>query len=142
MIAKAIYADRLRIEGHKIRITTSLVRSYNRAVKRKTTSEATASYVAKQNGGYRIKGTRVSLDSVVYAFRDGQSPESIQISFPVLTLEQIYGAIAFYLGQRKAIDKYLKEGEAKYEALRKASRGKNPELYERLARFRQALSRS
>ena len=58
----------------------------------------------------------MSLDSVVYAFRDGQSPESIQISFPALTLEQINGAIEFYLGRRKAIDDYLKEGEAKHEA--------------------------
>ena len=111
-------------------------------MKSKRTSLAASSYVAKHNGGYRIKGTRVSLDSVVYAFRDGQSPESIQISFPALTLEQIYGAIAFYLRQRTAIDKYLKEGEAKYEVMRTASRAKNPELYERLARFRAALSRS
>ena len=84
----------------------------------------------------------MSLDSVVYAFRDGQSPESIQISFPALTLEQIYGAITFYLGHRRMIDEYLKEGEAKHEAMRKASREKDPELYERLARFREALSRS
>ena len=111
-------------------------------MKGKRTSTVTRSYVAKHNGGYRIKGTRVSLDSVVYAFRDGQSPESIQISFPVLTLEQIYGAIAFYLGHRKAVDRCLTEGEAKYETLRKASRAKNPELYERLARFREALSRT
>ena len=106
------------------------------------TPRSTFSYVIKRNGAYRINGTRVSLDSIVYAFRDGQSPESILISFPVLTLEQIYGAITFYLGHQKAVDKYLKESEGKYEALRQASRSKNPELYERLARFRQALSRS
>ena len=78
----------------------------------------------------------------MYAFRDGQSPESIQISFPALALEQIYGAIAFYLRHRTAVDKYLKEGEEKYEVMRAASREKNPELYERLARFRESLSRS
>src|SRR5439155_26070425 len=66
-------------------------------------SRATASYVVKRNGAYRINGSRVSLDSVVYAFRDGQSPESIQISFPALTLEQIYGTIAFYLRHRQAV---------------------------------------
>ena len=108
----------------------------------KKSSQSGRSYVVKRNGAYRINGTRVSLDSIVYAFRDGQSPESILISFPVLTLEQIYGAIAFYLGNQKTVDKYLKQGEAKYEAQRQASRAKNPELYERLARFRQALSRS
>ena len=108
----------------------------------KKSSQSGRSYVVKRNGAYRINGTRVSLDSIVYAFRDGQSPESILISFPGLTLEQIYGAIAFYLGNQKIVDKYLKRGEAKYEAQRQASRAKNPELYERLARFRQALSRS
>ena len=113
-----------------------------RIMKANKTSRSSPSYVVKQNGAYRIKGTRVSLDSIVYAFCDGQSPESILISFPVLTLEQIYGAITFYLGHQKTVNKYLKEGEAKYEALRQASRTKNPELHERLARFRQALSRS
>src|SRR5207253_11067657 len=111
-------------------------------MKAKKTSRSNRSYVVKQDGAYRINGTRVSLDSIVYAFRDGQSPESILISFPVLTLEQIYGAITFYLGHQKGVDKYLKEGESNNEALRQASRAKNPDLYERLARFRQALSRS
>ena len=108
----------------------------------KKKAPSSSSYVEKRGGAYRITGTRVSLDSIVYAFRDGQSPESILISFPALTLEQIYGAITFYLGYQKAVDKYLKEREVKYEDLRKASRAKNPELYERLARFREAFSRS
>lgn len=48
-------------------------------------------------GAYRVAGSRVSLDSIVYCFREGLSPESIAESFPTLTLEQVYGAIAFYL---------------------------------------------
>jgi uncharacterized protein (DUF433 family) len=57
-------------------------------------------YVTQVHGAYRISGTRVSLDSVVYAFLNGVSPESIQDSFPVLTLEQVYGAIAYYLAHQ------------------------------------------
>lgn len=34
-------------------------------------------YVTHVNGAYRISGTRVSLDSVVHAFLNGLSPESI-----------------------------------------------------------------
>lgn len=64
-------------------------------------------YIEKDEGGYRVAGTRVSLDSVVYAFREGQSPENIVQSFPVLQLEQIYGAITFYLAHRPEIDAYL-----------------------------------
>jgi len=47
-----------------------------------------------------------------------------------------------YLRHQKAVEKHLKEGEAKCKALRQASRAKNPELYERLARVRQNLSGS
>lgn len=62
------------------------------------------SYVEYQNDAYWLKGTRISLDSIVYAFQKGLSPESIVQSFPLLTLEQVYGAIAFYLANRDDID--------------------------------------
>lgn len=45
-------------------------------------------YVERRDEGYWIAGTRVSLDSVVFAFLDGLSPETIAAEcFPVLTLE-------------------------------------------------------
>ena len=66
------------------------------------------------NGAYQITDSRVSLDSVVYAWRDGAFPESIQDYFPVLTLEEAYGAITFSLANQPAIDTYLREGEAKF----------------------------
>jgi uncharacterized protein (DUF433 family) len=93
-------------------------------------------YVAQQEGKYLITGTRVSLDSVVYAFRRGASPESIQRSFPSLTLEQIYGAITFYLANQEEIGQYLLDGEAEHEKLRAASRAAHPEFYEKLERAR------
>src|SRR5436309_14022721 len=55
------------------------------------------SYVEQRDGGYWITGTRISLDSIVYAFKRGAAPESIQRALPLLTLEEIYGAITFYL---------------------------------------------
>lgn len=69
-------------------------------------------YVEQHDEGYWITGTRVSLDSVVYAFLEGLSPESIVDSFDTLTLEEVYGAIAFDLGHRDVIDAYLKQSEA------------------------------
>ena len=93
-------------------------------------------YVEQHDGAYRIAGTRVSLDSVAYAFRRGASPESIQRSFPLLTLEQIYGAIAFYLAHVEEIDQYLSAGEEEFEELRRASRETHPEWYEKLDRAR------
>src|SRR6266511_3290705 len=66
-------------------------------------------YVEQRDESYWVEGTRVSLDSVVYAFWNGQTPESIVQSFPTLTLEQVYGAVAFYLAHRDEVDRYLAE---------------------------------
>ena len=88
-------------------------------------------YIEQRDRGYWIEGTRISLDSVVYAFLNGKSPESIAQDFPLLSLEQVYGAIAFYLGSRELIDAYLKEGEEEFEKLQKSCRQKNPLLYQK-----------
>jgi len=89
-------------------------------------------YVEQRDGGYWITGTRISLDSVVYAFLRGASPESITQSFPLLTLEQVYGAITLYLSHRDEVDVYLAQGEADFEAMRKEARKANPLLYRKL----------
>ena len=90
-------------------------------------------YVEQRDGVYRVAGTRVSLDSIVYAFMAGQSPESIGQSFPVLTLEQVYGAIAFYLARRDEIDRYLQAQAQDLEAKRTAARAADPMFYQKLA---------
>jgi len=99
-------------------------------------------YVDQRDGGYWVAWTRVSLDSIVYAFLDGQTAESIAQSFPVLTLEQVYGAIAFYLANRSEIDSYLTQVRVGFEALRRAARDADPMFYQKLAdarRQRQTL---
>ena len=68
-------------------------------------------YVTRVEGIYRVGDTRVSLDSLVYLFREGMSVESMVESYPALTLEQVHGALAFYLANQKEIDAYLVEGE-------------------------------
>jgi len=93
-------------------------------------------YVTQVNGAYRITGTRVSLDSVVYAFLNGVSPESIVDSFPALTLEQVYGAIAYYLAHQAEVDAYLRQGEAEFAALSQRLRERNLLLHQKLVAFR------
>src|SRR5207249_11754101 len=51
-------------------------------------------------------------------FRRGVSPKAIRANFPILTLEQVYGAIAFYLSKQSEIDEYLRKSEEAYEAAR------------------------
>ena len=90
-------------------------------------------YVEQREVGYRVAGTRVSLDSIVYAFLAGQTAESIAQSFPILSLEQVYGSIAFYLANRSAIDAYLAKAESKFDTLRRAARDADPAFYQKLA---------
>ncbi|HET6628996.1 MAG TPA: DUF433 domain-containing protein [Woeseiaceae bacterium] len=97
-------------------------------------------YVAKSEDAYRLTGTRVPLDSIVYAFLRGQTAESIAQSFPVLTLEQVYGALTFYLANRSEVDGYLERSEAEFEALRRAAREKDPMFYKKLADARRRVA--
>lgn len=96
----------------------------------------TKEYVEQRSGAYFIAGTRVSLDSVVYAFLRGESPEGIAESLPALGLEQIFGALAFYMANRAVVDRYLSEGEQEFEMMRQQARRDHPALYARLAEAR------
>ncbi|MEC4811858.1 MAG: DUF433 domain-containing protein [Scytonema sp. PMC 1069.18] len=89
-------------------------------------------YVEQHDQGYWIKGTRISLDSIIYAFLNGESPESIAQNFPLISLEQVYGAVTFYLANQELIDAYLKEGEQEFEKLQQSFREKNSLLYQKL----------
>ena len=90
------------------------------------------SYVECRNDAYWVEGTRISLDSIVYAFRQELSPESIVQSFPLLTLEQVYGAIAFYLANRIEIDAYLAVEEDAFNAMPQPLQFTDPALYNKL----------
>jgi uncharacterized protein (DUF433 family) len=68
-------------------------------------------YVEQRDGMYYVNGTRVMLDSIVLAFQNGSSPETIREDFPALTLEQVYGAIAFYLRNRNDVEAGMRERE-------------------------------
>jgi len=93
-------------------------------------------YVQYQNEVYRVAGTRVALDSIVRRFWEGDTPESIVQSFPVLTLEQVYGAIAYYLRHQATIDAYLKQAESAETAIVDQLRHQNQTLHERLVRLK------
>ena len=93
-------------------------------------------YVKKIEGVYRVGDTRVSLDSLVYLFREGMTVESMVESYPALTLEQVHGALAYYLANQQVIDAYLAEGEQIAETQHAYSRDANAELIAKLRRAR------
>ncbi len=90
------------------------------------------SYVTKIDGGYRLTGSRVSLDSIVYDWWNGLAPESIVENFPTLTLEQVYGAIAYYLAHKDEVDVQIRRNREKFDELREQWRLNHPHLYQKL----------
>ena len=98
----------------------------------------TQQYVEKVADGYRVFGSRISLESIVHAYWNGQTAESIAQSFPGLTLEQVHGALAVYLAHQSEIDASLVNAGAEFDAMREASRRQDPMFYQKLAEARRA----
>lgn len=94
--------------------------------------------IEREDGAYRIAGTRVSLDSVVYAFNEGLSPETIAREyFPTLSTEQVNAAIAYYLAHRDEVDRHLEQSKQEYDARRETSRETDQDFYRKLNEARQ-----
>lgn len=94
-------------------------------------------YIDQQDGALRVAGTRVGLVTVVVHFQEGQTPEQIVQSFPTLTLAQVYGAIAYYLENKKIVDEHIAEVEREFERLVPPVSKSSPELFARLMAARQ-----
>jgi uncharacterized protein (DUF433 family) len=92
-------------------------------------------FIERRDGSFYVAGTRVPLACIVREFQDGQPPESIRSAFPTLTLEQVYGAITFYLGNRSEVDADLTAREREENAF-SDTRPAPAELKEKLARAR------
>lgn len=93
-------------------------------------------YVSVQDGAYLVGGTRVSLDSLVSAWANGQTAKAIAAAFPLLNLEQVYGALTYYLAHRQEVDAYVLSARSDYAQLRQAARGGDPQWCQALAAAR------
>ena len=84
------------------------------------------SYVEEDSqGALRVGLLGVSLDSVVIAFQQGHSAETIQQLYPALSLEEVYGAIAYYLANRDEVHQYLERQEQLWDQARERA-AQNP----------------
>ena len=87
---------------------------------------ASKRYVEKDSqGALRVGSPGVSLDSVVIAFQQGHSAETIQQLYPALSLEEVYGAIAYYLANRDEVDQYLERQAQLWDQVRERA-AQNP----------------
>lgn len=89
---------------------------------------------ADADGVIRVGSSRVTLDTVASAFRNGCTAEEIAMKYPSLDLTDIYATIAYYLWNRAEIDAYLTQREAEAGAVRAEVEQRQPsaDIRERL----------
>lgn len=95
---------------------------------------------ADECGVLRIGDTRVRLDTVVIAWKQGDSPEQIAENFDVLDLADVYAVISHYLHHRADVEEYLEKNRKEAERLRAENERRSPQagIRERLLARRAA----
>lgn len=97
-------------------------------------------YVEMRNGGYYVKGKRVSLDTLVALFHAGYPPNLLHYNFPSLTLEEIYGALTFYLANREQVDESIRRIAEEFDRRVPPLSESDPELYARLMKAKEEMA--
>lgn len=89
----------------------------------------------------RVGQTRVRLDTVITAWKQGDSPEQIAENFDALDLAEIYGVISYYLNHRPEMEKYLEQNQQVGARLRSENEKRSPQsgIRERLLVRRAAM---
>ncbi len=97
-----------------------------------------------ESGTIRVASTRVTLESVAYAFQDGESAESIQEAFPSLSLPDVYLVLGYCLRHPQDLEVYLREQQQQNAQVRHqdeerfSSEGLKARLLQRRAQRRSA----
>lgn len=89
----------------------------------------------------RVAGTRVTLDTLIGAFKRGATPEEIAQDYSAVSLADVYAVITYYLRHRSEVEEYLELRAREHAELRQEieDRSEYQELRERLlGRIRKA----
>jgi uncharacterized protein (DUF433 family) len=85
-----------------------------------------------ESGALRVGTSRVMFDSIVASFEQGYSAETIQQQYPALSLEEVYGAIAWYLAHADEVSLYLQRQQAVWDQWRAKAAEKPSAVIQRL----------
>jgi uncharacterized protein (DUF433 family) len=88
------------------------------------------------SGALRVGKSRVLLELLVRAFEDGLTPEAIVGRYSTLTLAETYAAIAYYLGHRDEVNRYMAGREVLAEEVHQRIEGHQGDLAEMRARLK------
>ena len=93
-------------------------------------------------GGMRVAGTRVTLDTIIARYHQGDTPEMILEGFPTVSLSDIYAVVAYYLAHQSEMDAYLQRRHAEAERIRtEVEANYPPETKARNEELRQLMER-
>jgi uncharacterized protein (DUF433 family) len=70
------------------------------------------------DGVARVGQTRVTLETIIAAFAEGETPEEIVLQYPSLGLADVYAVIGYYLHNRERVDEYLDDQRQRGAAVR------------------------
>jgi hypothetical protein len=93
-------------------------------------------FVERRDDSFYLIGSRVPLAHIVREFQRGESAEAIRSHYPALSLEQVYGAITFYLGSKEDVERDIAEREREEDAFTSANPA-HPEVKMKFERMRQ-----
>lgn len=79
-----------------------------------------------EHGAIHVSGTRVTLDTLLAFYQQGDGPEALHAGFPTIPLADIYAVIAYYLAHQADVDAYLDQRRQNGERLRQAWETQNP----------------
>lgn len=85
-----------------------------------------APLVKNSDGDILVEGTRVTLDTVVAAHLEGDSPEEIVTQYPALRRADVYTAIGYYLEHQSEVEAYLKERREMSDQVRRENEARFP----------------
>jgi uncharacterized protein (DUF433 family) len=95
-------------------------------------------FVENRDGSFYLIGSRVPLAHLVREFQEGESPEAIRSHYPTLSLEQVYGAITFYLGNKGEVETDIAE-RRRVEDEYFAAHPTPPDIKEKFDRMRRQM---
>lgn len=87
-----------------------------------------------EHGVMRVGDTRVPLETVIFAFNQGSTPEEIVADYSTLDLSDVYAVIAYYLQNRIEVEDYLQRRHIERDEVRREVESRFPQagLRERL----------
>ncbi len=71
------------------------------------------------DGVVRVGSSRVTLDTIASAFREGMTPEGIVEQYPALQLAEVYSVIGYILSHPVEVETYLRDRQCLAEAVRR-----------------------